>query len=51
MRSATPTSLRYSLLAGAAELGPSGLRQSSPSFRHQLRYSALHMGTRKNVTA
>ena len=50
-RSAAPTPLRYSLLAGAAELGATPLRQSSPSFRHQLRCSALHMGTRKGVAA
>ena len=40
-------SLRYSGLAGAAELGPAGLKQSSPFFRQQLRCLALHMGTRK----
>jgi len=51
MRSALPTFLRYSLLAGAAELGPAGLRQSSPLIRHQLRCSARHMGTRKSVYA
>jgi hypothetical protein len=39
--------LRYSPLAGAAELGPTGLRQSSPSLRQQLRCSAPLRGTRK----
>jgi len=39
--------LRYSKSAGAAELGPAGLKQSSPSFRRFLRCSAPFMGTRK----
>ncbi len=47
MRPATPGSLRYSALTGAAELGATPLRQSSPSFRQRLRCSALHMGARK----
>jgi len=37
-------SLRYSVLAGAAELGPAGLRQSSPFFRQALRCSAPPRG-------
>ncbi len=49
-RSAAPTPLRYSKLAGAAELGPAGLKQSSPLFRRLLRCSALHMGP-KSVSA
>ncbi len=40
-------SLRYSKPAGAAELGPAGLKQSSPSFRRFLRCSAPLMGTPK----
>jgi len=40
-------SLRYSKPAGAAELGPAGLRQSSPFIRRFLRCSAPLMGTRK----
>jgi len=39
--------LRYSKPAGAAELGPAGLKQSSPSFRRFLRCSAPLMGTPK----
>jgi hypothetical protein len=39
--------LRYSPLAGAAELGAAPLRQSSPFFRQQLRCSAPLRGTRK----
>ena len=39
-----PGSLRYSVLAGAAELGPAGLRQSSPFFRQALRCSAPPRG-------
>jgi len=40
-------SLRYSKPAGAAELGPAGLRQSSPFIRRFLRCSAPLMGTQK----
>ena len=40
-------SLRYSNPAGAAELGATPLRQSSPSFRRFLRCSAPLMGTPK----
>jgi len=40
-------SLRYSKPAGAAELGATPLRQSSPSFRRFLRCSAPLMGTPK----
>jgi hypothetical protein len=43
-RPATRGSLRYSVGAGAAELGPAGLRQSSPFFRPNLRCSAPHKG-------
>src|SRR5574343_1782602 len=39
--------LRYSPLAGAAELGAAPLKQSSPFFRQQLRCSAPLRGTRK----
>jgi hypothetical protein len=39
--------LRYSKPAGAAELGPAGLRQSSPFIRRFLRCSAPLMGTRE----
>jgi len=39
--------LRYSPLAGAAELGATPLKQSSPFFRQQLRCSAPLRGTRK----
>jgi hypothetical protein len=39
--------LRYSPLAGAAELGPSALRQSSPFFRQRLRCSAPLRGTQR----
>jgi len=39
--------LRYSKPAGAAELGPAGLRQSSPFIRRFLRCSAPLMGTQK----
>ena len=39
--------LRYSGLAGAAELAPAGLRQSSPYIRQPLRCSAPPMGTWK----
>src|SRR5574343_1207705 len=39
--------LRYSPLAGAAELGATPLRQSSPFFRQRLRCSAPLRGTRK----
>ena len=39
--------LRYSGLAGAAELAASRLRQSSPLIRQPLRCSAPPMGTRK----
>gem|GEM_PF-2377009 len=39
--------LRYSPLAGAAELGAAPLRQSSPFFRQRLRCSAPLRGTRK----
>ena len=42
--------LRYSKPAGAAELGPAGLKQSSPSFRRFLCCSAPLRG-RKNVAA
>jgi hypothetical protein len=37
--------LRYSKPAGAAELGPAGLKQSSPFIRRFLRCSAPLMGT------
>src|SRR5574343_946677 len=40
-------SLRYSPLAGAAELGPLGLRQSSPFIRQRLRYLAPLKGPGK----
>ncbi len=43
-RPATRGSLRYSVGAGSAELGPAGLRQSSPFFRPNLRCSASHKG-------
>ncbi len=39
-----PGSLRYSVLAGAAELGPAGLGQSSPFSRQALRCSAPPRG-------
>src|SRR5574343_779943 len=39
--------LRYSPLAGAAELGPAGLRQCSPFIRQRLRYSAPLKGPGK----
>ncbi|MBS1160931.1 MAG: hypothetical protein H6R15_3350, partial [Proteobacteria bacterium] len=39
--------LRYSKPAGAAELGPAGLKQSSPFFRRFLRCSAPPMGARE----
>jgi len=39
-------SLRYSALAGAAELGATPLRQSSPFFRQRLRCSAPLKGAR-----
>jgi hypothetical protein len=39
--------LRYSPLAGAAELGATPLRQSSPFFRQRLRCSAPLRGARK----
>ena len=47
MRPAAPGSLRYSALAGAAELGAAPLKQSSPFFRQHLRCLARHMGTQK----
>ena len=40
-------SLRYSALAGAAELGATPLKQSSPFFRQRLRCSAPLKGARK----
>ena len=40
-------SLRYSALAGAAELGAAPLKQSSPFFRQRLRCSAPLKGARK----
>ena len=40
-------SLRYSVLAGAAELGATPLKQSSPFFRQPLRCSAPLKGARK----
>ena len=40
-------SLRYSALAGAAELGAAPLKQSSPFFRQPLRCSAPLKGARK----
>ena len=40
-------SLRYSALAGAAELGATPLKQSSPFFRQPLRCSAPLKGARK----
>src|SRR5574343_1221948 len=43
-RRALPGTLRYSVGAGAAELGPVGLRQSSPFSRPSLRCSASHKG-------
>jgi len=43
-RPATRGSLRYSVGAGSAELGPAGLRQSSPFIRPTLRCSASHKG-------
>ena len=43
-RPATPGALRYSVGAGAAELGPAGLKQSSPFIRPNLRCSASHKG-------
>ena len=46
-RPATRGSLRYSVWAGAAELGASPLRQSSPFFRPNLRCSASHKGPGK----
>jgi len=51
-RPATRGSLRYSVGAGSAELGPAGLRQSSPFIRPHLRCSASHKGPEKRrVTA
>ena len=50
-RRAAPGSLRYSVLAGAAELGPAGLRQSSPFFRQRLRCSAPPKGPGKPSVA
>ena len=46
-RRALPGSLRYSVWAGAAELGPVGLKQSSPFSRPNLRCSAPHKGPGK----
>ena len=43
-RPATRGSLRYSVGAGSAELGPAGLKQSSPFIRPNLRCSASHKG-------
>jgi hypothetical protein len=42
--------LRYSVFAGAAELGPTGLRQSSRYFREALRCSALSTGRENRRT-
>ena len=42
-----PGPLRYSALAGAAELGAAPLKQSSPFFRQRLRCSAPLKGARK----
>jgi hypothetical protein len=50
-RRASPGSLRYSTLAGAAELGPAGLKQSSPFIRQRLRYSAPPKGPGKTSVA
>ncbi len=46
-RPATPGPLRYSVLAGAAELGATPLRQSSPFIRQPLRCSAPTKGPDK----
>jgi hypothetical protein len=46
-RPAARGTLRYSVWAGAAELGPAGLKQSSPLFRPNLRCSASHKGPGK----
>ena len=46
-RPATRGPLRYSVWAGSAELGPAGLRQSSPFIRPTLRCSASHKGPGK----
>ena len=46
-RPATRGPLRYSVWAGAAELGAMPLRQSSPFFRPTLRCSASHKGPEK----
>ena len=46
-RPATRGPLRYSVWAGSAELGPAGLRQSSPFIRPNLRCSASHKGPGK----
>ncbi len=49
-RPAAQGSLRYSVFAGAAELGPTGLRQSSRYFREALRCSALLTGRENRRT-